>query len=748
MKFSGSRRRFILAGATLGGGLLIGYGLFKPRDFLGDPQLLPLNADEVALSAWLKIAADGTITVAVPRVEMGQGVHTALPMLIAEELDADWTAIKVTQAPIAAVYGNIVGMVDTTPIDEANRGPVGVSMRWAYARLARVLSIQITGGSSSVRDAWLPMRTAGATARLMLLEAAALRWNVKVGELSAHASVITHTGSGRTFKFGELAGEAAKLTPPTQIDFKSSTQYTLLGKAIPRVDIPAKTNGAARFGVDTYRADMLFAAIKASPVFGGVLKSVDEEALRKAPGVVHVVKLDDAVAVIAETTWHAQQALNAAAIEFDGGAYAKRSLAGIFDDYARAMAVGDFFGYEDIGDARSALTKDPVIQAEYRAPLLAHACLEPMNCTVRVDVDGAEIWCGNQAPDLMRMNAAHALSFPQEKVTLHTPYLGGGFGHRPEPSTMLQAIKIAQAVPGRTVKLTWSRAEDLQHDTYRPPALARFKARLDASGNIAAWLHQITSPDGVPATMARWYPQLPLAGPDRTSVDGAAFLAYAIANRRVEHCAVAVDPLPIGVWRSVGHSTNLFFVESFMDELALAAARDPIDFRLRHLTARPRESALLERLREISKWDTALPSGRARGVAFGNAYGSIVGQVAEVSIVGGALRVHRVLCVLDCGRVINPDIVAAQLESGIIFGLTAALYGEVHYDQGRIKQNNFGDYRLLSMADTPEIITHLIDSDAEPGGVGEVGTPAVAPAVANAIAALTGSRLRSLPLRI
>jgi len=748
MKFSGSRRRFLLAGATLGGGLLIGYGLFKPHDLLGDPALLPLNADEVALNAWLKIAGDGTITVAVPRVEMGQGVHTALPMLLAEELDADWAAIKVAQAPIGAVYGNIVGMVDTTPIDEADTGPVAVSMRWAYARLARALSIQITGGSSSVRDAWLPMRTAGATARAMLLDAAARHWNVTSDALHAHASVITHTGSGRTISFGEVAAEAAKLTPPSRIAFKSTTQYTLLGTAIPRVDIPAKTNGTAAFGIDTYHTDMLFAAIKASPVFGGVLKSVDEEALRQAPGVVQVVKLDDAVAVIAETTWHAQQALNAAAIAFDDGVHAQRSLAGIFDEYTQAMENGRFFGYEDIGDTETALADQPIIEAEYRAPLLAHACLEPMNCTVRVGADSAEIWYGSQAPDLMRMNAARALDFSPEKVTVHTPYLGGGFGRRSEPGTMLQAIRIAQSVPGRTVKLTWSREEDLQHDTYRPPALARFKARLGADGNIAAWLHRITSPDGMPAAMARWYPQLPLAAPDRTSVDGAAFLAYAMTNRRVEHCAVAVDPLPIGPWRSVGYSTNLFFVESFMDELALAAARDPIEFRLQHLAARPREAALLQRLRALSEWVTAPSAGRARGIAFGNAYGSIVGQVAEVSLDGGALRVHRLTCVLDCGRVINPDIVAAQLESGILFGLTAALHGEVRFEEGRIKQHNFGDYRLLSMADSPEIVISLIDSDAAPGGVGEVGTPAVAPAVANALAALNGQRLRSLPLRI
>ena len=747
MSVSPGRRRFLLTGAVVGGGLLVGFGLFKPRDLLGDPALLPIDPGEVALNAWLKIAENGIVTVAVPRAEMGQGVYTALPMLVAEELDVPWSMVEVEQAPIDSVYGNIVMMIDGAPFDHKDEAWLPSSARWSMGRLGEILGIQATGGSTSVRDAWLPMRTAGAAARDMLVRAAAARFGAHPNDLDASDGVITHAESGRSLSYGALAGEAARLEPAGNIKFKSTEAYRYLGKPVPRTDVPAKATGAAAFGIDVRIDGMLYAAIKAAPVIGGSLMTVDAAKIKSMQGVEAVVELQDAVAVVADSYWHAQTALNKTEIEFAPGVNADVSSADIFLTLTEALDDGDFFTYENRGDAEEALKGVDAIAAEYRAPLLAHACMEPMNCTVRIDGDHAEIWCGNQAPDILRMRAADALDVPAAHVTIHTPLLGGGFGRRGETDFMLRAISVAQAMPGRAIQLIYSREEDIQHDTYRPPAIARFKARLDDSGRIAAWHNQIASPSVLQAVLGRTFPKLPTGGPDRTNVDGAAFLAYDIPHSRVEHAAVDV-PVPIGFWRSVGHSFNAFFTECFMDELAHAAEVDPIDFRLAHLGSSPRETRVLELLREFGGWDTPPPAGRALGMAFHESFNSIVGQIAEVGIENGHVRVHRVVCVIDCGQVVNPEIVIMQMESGIVFGLTAALYGDVQVEGGRIMQWNFPDYRMLALKDMPRIETHVIESGAEPGGVGEPGTPPIAPAVANAVSSLTGTRIRSLPIRI
>ncbi len=748
MSFSGSRRRFLVRGVLVGGGLLLGYGLGKPRDLLGRGAMFAANADEIALNAWVKIATDGTVTIAVPRVEMGQGVHTALPMILAEEMDVAWAQVQVEQAAINPLFANIVGWTDLVPWDDEDDGAIGVTLRWTYARLARTLGIQVTGGSTSVRDAWLPMRTAGAAARTLLLSAAAQRLVVGYASLTVRDGVIAHAASGRTLTFGEMAASAARLPAPRSVVFKPPDRYTLLGRALPRLDIPAKTNGSARFGIDTFEPGMLFAAIKASPVFGGKLGKIDLAAIKRAPQVVEVIALPDAVAVVATTYWHAQQALNSAQIIFDPGSSGQESLETIYASFEQAFSDGSFFPYEDVGDTSSALQEQTSLSAEYRVPLLAHACLEPLNCTARVTVEGADIWCGNQAPDLLQMNAANFLGCERANVRIHTPYLGGGFGRRSEPDVMLQTLAIARALPGKLIKLVWSREEDLQHDTYRPPAMARLQARLGDHGRISAWRYQGVSPDISPKFIGRLYPGLPIKGPDRTSVDGAVFLPYAFAQRRVEHCAVSVDPVPIGTWRSVGSSQNAFFVESFIDELALVAHTDPMSFRLAHLAQNARATQVLARLRARSAWDTPAATGHARGIAFCRIYGSFVGQVAEVSLTAGVPRVHRVTCVVDCGQVINPNIVEAQLESGILFGLTAALWGEAPYTQRRVTLNNFDDYRILKMAEAPTIDLEILSSQEAPGGIGELGTPPIAPAVANALAALTGQRLRTLPLKV
>ena len=747
MKLSLPRRRFLLAGATLGGGLLIGYGLFKPRDLLGDRELLTLSGDEVALNAWLKIDSAGVVTVAVPRAEMGQGVYTALPMLVAEELDIAWADVRVEQAPIDAVYGNIMMLVDTAPFDQHDHGWLANGMRWTLERTARVLGVQATGGSSSVRDAWLPMRTAGAAARDMLMRAAAARLDVKVTELRASDGAVVHDASGRSLRYGAVAAEAAELSPPSEFTLHQPGTYRHLGKPVPRLDVPGKTDGSAPFGIDTRVEGMLYAAIRAAPVPGGTVAAVDLGAIEASAGIVKALSLDDAVAVIGRSYWHAENALRQAKIEFDDGPNAALSSASIEASFASAIDDDDGFAYENEGDARAQLGEFDVLRAEYRVPLLAHACMEPMNCTARVGSEGAEIWCGNQAPGVLRLLAAGALDIAQERVVLHTPMLGGGFGRRVEADVMLRALAIARAVPGETVKLIYSREEDLQHDTYRPPALSRFAARLDDLGRIMAWHNHIASPSVSHAVIGRAFPHLPVGGPDKTNAEGAAFMPYAVPHRKVEHSSVPL-PVAVGFWRSVGHSYNAFFTECFIDELALASAADPVDFRLAHLKERARETRVLELARDLSNWRGALPPGHARGVALHESFHSIVAQVAEISLEGGEIRVHRVVCVIDCGQVVNPDIVIAQMESGIVFGLTAALYGDVKVVNGRIQQWNFPDYRMLTLREMPRIETHVVESGAAPGGAGEPGTPPIAPAVANALAALTGTRQRSLPLKV
>ncbi|MCB1747886.1 MAG: xanthine dehydrogenase family protein molybdopterin-binding subunit [Gammaproteobacteria bacterium] len=718
----------------------------RPRQLLGEAALLPVEAGEIALNAWLKIAADGIVTVAVPRAEMGQGVYTALPMLVAEELAAPWASLRAEQAPIASVYGNVTVMVDAAPLDEHDHGLLAGAMRWTLERVGRVLAVQVTGGSTSVRDAWLPMRSAGAAARDMLARAAAARLGVPVAEIEADAGRMVHPATRRSLAYGELAADAARLDPPDAITLRAPAAWRLLGRPLPRTDLAAKTDGSAVFGIDVRQAGTVYVSLRTAPVVGGSLAQYDRVALEARPGVIAVVPMADALAVAGRTWWHAEQALQAVPPSFDPGEHGALSSDDIFAAFGAALDAGDGSAYEDRGDALGELHDADVLRAEYRAPMLAHACMEPMNCTVRLHEGAAEIWLGNQAPDLMRRIAATALDLDEAKVRVHTPLLGGGFGRRAEPDVMLRAIEIARAIPDQAVQLVYSREEDLQHDTYRPPALARFAARLDTRGRLHAWHNHVACPSVSKAVLGRAFPGLPLAGPDKTNLEGAMFLPYAVPHRRVAHSTVPIVP-PVGFWRSVGHSFNAFFTECFMDELAGAAARDPIEFRLEHLAARPRERHVLELLRDLSDWNEPPAPGTARGVALHGSFHSIVGQVAEVSIDNGEIVVQRVTCVVDCGQVVNPDIVIAQMESGIVFGLTAALYGDVRIAAGRVQQWNFPDYRMLTLGEAPPIETHVVVSGAPPGGVGEPGTPPIAPAVANALAALTGQRQRALPLR-
>jgi isoquinoline 1-oxidoreductase beta subunit len=743
-----SRRGFLITGAVAGGGLLVGCSRPSAQSRLGDTTIFAPMGDQVALNGWVKITPDNRVIVAVPRSEMGQGVHTALAMLVADELDAAWSQVQVEQAPLDKIYANTALMLNMLPLQPDDDGVLSQLARSSAQALGYALSLQVTGGSSSVRDAWEPMRLAGATARQLLLAAAAKQWNVPVSDLTIQSGDVLHGTTGRKLHFGELAAQAAQLKPATEVAMKPAAQRRLIGKPMSRPDIPPKTNGQAVFGIDVHLPDLLYAAIQHCPVFGGSVKSIDAQAAKAASGVRDVFVLNNnAVVVIATNTWLASQALAQVKVTWDEGPNAELSSASIATQLRRDLDEKDGSGFRSVGDASKTLASAKQrIEAEYEAPFLAHAAMEPINCTAQVKDGQVTVWCGTQAPSFARMKAAKVAGVDSDRVTLHIPYLGGGFGRRLEFDMVEEAVGIALHTGGRPVKMTWSREEDTQHDLYRPTAIARFQATLDDQGHPLAWHNKVAAPSIGLATMERIAALMAMDTPDKNQIEGAFDLPYAIPNLEVRQVR-SKTPVPVGSWRSVGHSYNAFFTESFIDELAHAARQDPLAYRLALLKQHPRHQAVLKLAAQQAAWGQALPAGRARGLALHESFGSICAQVAEVSVQQGSVRVHKVVCALDCGTVINPDTVQAQLQSAVVYGLSAALFGEITLNKGRVEQGNFPSYDAIKLASMPVIETHLIISDAEPGGVGEPGTPPIAPAVANALFALTGQRLRKLPLR-
>jgi isoquinoline 1-oxidoreductase subunit beta len=753
------RRRILLASAgVVGGALTIGaWRFYRERDRLSPPAALEAGDGEAVLTGWLKITTAGRIVVQVPRQEMGQGVTTALPMLIAEELDADLAQVDFEPAPVEPMYANATMIGDGVPLRPDDDGWLAALMRVTQYKLGEVLGVQATGGSTSVRDAWEPMRHAGAAARAMLVQAAAQRFGVQATECSVDNGVVVHVASGRRAGFGELAPEAAKLPLPRDAKPKNPAAFRLLGKPQARFDTPAKVDGSAQFCLDVRLPGMLFAAIAQCPMFGGALKSVDEARARARPGVRDVQLLPAtstsaaAVAVVAEGWWQASSALSTLGIAWDDGPHAAHDTGGQRERYRELLSKGKAREYESVGNIGTALAAPAIaLTADYFVPYLAHAAMEPINCTALVRADGrCEVWVGSQAPTLVKWFAAKAAGIDSDKVTVHTPYLGGGFGRRAEMDVVMQAVMIAAKHRDTPVQLIWSREEDTRHDVYRPMAAARFDAALDSAGNIAGWRHRIVGQSCTGAITARL---LPAAASDlmkdKTTVEGAFDLPYAMPNRRVEH-VLTHEPVPVGFWRSVGHSYNAFFTESFLDECAHATRRDPYGYRLALLADRPRHRKVLETAAQKAGWDTPSPPGIGRGIALAESFHSIVAQVAEVEVVDGVLRVRRVVCAIDCGFAVNPSTVVAQMESGIVFGLTAALYGDITVAGGRVVQSNFHDYPALMISETPQIEVHIVDSGiGHLGGVGEPGTPPIAPAVCNALFALTGQRVRELPIRL
>ena len=771
-----NRRGFLLAGAGGAGVLMVGWAVEPPRPRLElDKGSLPVSGGTVALNGWLKIAPTGEVTIAIPRSEMGQGVYTALPMLLAEELGCAWSQVRVEQAPIDQMFANVAILVEGLPFRPDQHGPLREGAEWIVTKLARQLSPMITGGSSTISDAWTTMRIAGASARSMLVAAAARRFNADPAQCSVREGWVTHT-SGLKASFGELADAASRVVPARMPTLKDPKDYTLIGKPVPRLDIPAKVNGSAQFGLDVRLPGMLYASIRMAPTLGGTWRGWTADIAETMPGVKAVVPLSPtlagaphAIAVIAARWWQAESALKAIedSIIWNEGPNAGLDSAGIFSGLKRALDTksGDTFyssGALSEGFAQAAKT----VEAEYRVPYLAHATMEPQNCTALILGGKVEVWNPTQSPTLVQWIAAEAAGVSKHDVTVHTTYLGGGFGRRMEIDMVVQAVMLAKQVPGVPVQLIWPREQDTRHDFYRPASVCTVRAGLDAQGNVTAWHQRLASGSvmnslagrmglifmgagTLPQRMTHW---MGTAGmPDKSNAEGASDLPYEFGSQRIEGVTVK-QPVPLGFWRSVGHSQNAFYVETFMDELAAAAGKDPYQFRRNLLKSHPRELAVLDLAATKAGWDKPLAPGVARGIALHYSFGSIVAEVAEVSIVTEDKvqkpRVHRVVCAIDCGAAVNPDIIAQQMESGIIFGLTAALYGEITFKSGRVEQSNFQDYNMVRMHEAPQVQTFIVPSGARPGGVGEPSTPAIAPAVCNALFALTKKPVRALPIRL
>ena len=725
-----SRRTFLRAGAAAGGGLLVSFSL--PARIGTALAAGPQAAREFKPNGFVRIDRDGSVTLVMHKVEMGQGTYTSMPMLLAEELEVDLSQVRLEHAP---------------PDDALYAEPL--------------FGVQETGGSTSVRGNWEPLRRAGATARTMLVSAAAQTWKVEPGSCRAANGVVMHGPTGRSLTYGALVDRAALLPVPSGVALKDPKDFKLIGTPVKRLDTPDKVDGTAQFGIDVRLPGMKFAAVAACPVFGGKVASVDDAKAKAIPGVQQVVRLDDAVAVVAADTWAAKQGLAALDVRWDDGPNANLTTADIVQQLATASEKSGVVARKD-GDVAAAMAgAAQKVEAIYEQPFLAHATMEPVNCTVHVRPDGCDVWVGTQVPTFTQNAAAKVTGLSKSKVRVHNHLLGGGFGRRLEVDFITRAVQVAKQVTG-PVQVLWSREEDIQHDMYRPCYYDRIAAGLDAQGKPIAWTHRVTGSSIIARVSSELFPKnlrviralglgsviATMKGLDTDAVEGAAEPPYALPNIRVEYVRQEPPGVPTAFWRGVGPTRSIFVVESFMDELAAAAKRDPFEYRRALLDGSPRAKDVLELAADRAGWGGKLPAGSGRGIALLHAFGSYIAQVAEVAVSKqGDVRVRRVVCAVDCGTVVNPDIVKAQMESGIVFGITGALWGEITIKNGRVEQHNFSDYRVLRMSETPAIEVHLVKSAEAPGGVGEPGTSAVMPAVTNAVFAATGRRIRKLPVK-
>jgi isoquinoline 1-oxidoreductase subunit beta len=750
------RRNMLLSAVGIGGALLVGWGVMPQRSRLGNGELMLPKEGDIALNGWIKIAADGMVVLAMPRSEMGQGVHTALSMLVAEELDVPLSQLRIEQSGLDKIYGNVAMFVASLPFHPEDGEPghpttLVKTSEWVVGKVARELGVVVTSSSSSVADAWVPLRLAAATARAQLVGAAAAQWGEPVGQVSISQGVIS--AAGKTAKLGELAKAAASVSPG-EVKIKESKDFKLIGTAALRSDVPSKVDGTAQFGIDVRLPGMVFAAVRLCPMLGGAPGAVDSAKALAMPGVERVVPLpalgggSAGLAVIGATSWHAKQGADALEVQWQQRPLGALDSALIEAQLLEAATKGGGFTFHSRGSVddaeRSASRK---IEAIYSAPYLAHATMEPMNCTAQVEGGKVILWVPTQVPGMARDIAALVADVNKDAVSVNVTLLGGGFGRRLEVDFVAQAVRVAMACAGRPVQLLYSREQDMAHDFYRPAHAALLRASIDTSGAVSSLRIQSAGDAITPRWFERAFPLLagPVDGPDKTTAEGLFDLPYSFVNQHMSHTATK-SGVPVGFWRSVGHSHNAFFSESFIDELAHATQTDPLEFRRRALAHAPRYLAVLNLAASNAGWGTALPKGRARGIALHESFGSIVAQVVEVSVESGMPRVHRVVCAIDCGTVVNPGIVAQQVESSVVFGLTAALYGRIDIVQGQVQQSNFPSYRMLDLAHTPTVQTHIMPSTRAPSGVGEPALPPMAPALANALFILHGTRLRSLPL--
>jgi isoquinoline 1-oxidoreductase beta subunit len=707
-----NRRSFLKAAALFGGGLIIGVTL---SDESSEAQP---NAPKKSFmpNAFIRIGSDNSVTIIVNKSEMGQGVYTSLPMLIAEELEVDWSTIRVEAAPVDPAYNHADWKV-----------------------------MQGTGGSTSIKSEWTRLRKAGAAARIMLIAAAAQVWNVKPESCRAEQGFVLHPPTRRSLSYGALAEKAAKIALPETVPLKPDSQLKLLGKAMKRLDTPIKVNGTAVFGIDAGDKNLLVALVAHPPVFGGRIRSLSSEKAQQVPGVREIIELDSGVAVVADSFWAAERGRDALEIVWNEGPMAAVETEKLRQEYAALAKMPGAIARQQ-GDVELALKNVArTIEAEYEVPYLAHATMEPMNCVVDLRSDRCEIWTGTQFQTADRDAAARVAGLPPERVLLHTMFLGCGFGRRSNPASdfVIEAVKIAKALK-KPVKMIWTREDDMKAGFYRPMWYDHISAGIDAKGMPLAWRHKIVGQCIMEGTA---FAGSIKNGVDKASVEGADDLPYAIANIYVDLHSPK-SGVPVLWWRSVGHSHTAFVVESFLDELAHIAGQDPYQYRLALLKEHPRHKAVLNRAAEMAGWGRPLPQGHFHGIALHASFGSYVAQVAEVSVNReGSVRVHKVACAVDCGKTVNPDTIVAQMEGGIVFGLSAALYGAITFKKGRVEQSNFHDYPVLRMHEMPEVSVAIIKSSEAPGGIGEPGVPPIAPAVCNAIFAATGRRIRRLPIQ-
>jgi len=701
-----SRREFLQTSLTIGGALVVGFHF--PR--VGAAAATQKQA-LFAPNAFIRIDPKGAVTFIIPQAEMGQGVYTSIGMILAEELDVAWERVQVEAAP---------------PSDKLYGNPT--------------FGLQVTGNSNSIRAFWMPLRKAGAGARAMLVEAAARRWNVDKDACRAENGQVIHATSSHKLAYGDLVSEASRLVPPKDPPLKTPGDFRTIGKALRRLDTPDKVNGRAVYGIDAMPPGLKFATSAACPVFGGKVAHVDDLKAKKIPGVRQVLVLDNFVAVVGDHMWAAKQGLAALAITWDEGPNAGVSSAAVWEQI-RAASEESGVVAKATGDAAKALAEGTRLDAAYEMPFLAHAPMEPMNCTAHVRNDSCEVWVGIQVQTRAQAIAAKVTGLPPEEVVVHNHVLGGGFGRRLEVDFIEQAVRVAKQVDG-PVKLLWSREEDIQHDIYRPVYRDVLAASL-SKGKIVGWTHRITGS----SILARWLPPAFQKGIDGDAIDSAADIPYDIPNLRVEYMRDEPPAVPTGFWRGVGPNNNVFAVESFIDELAKKAGKDPVVFRRDMLDNKPRLRAAIDLAASKAGWGGALPARSGRGIAAQVSFGSFIATVIEVAVDDfGEVHLKKIVSAVDTGIVVNPDTVVAQLQGGLIFGLTAALYGEITIDKGRVQQSNFHDYRMLRIDQVPNIEVHLIPSGEAPGGIGETGTTAGPPALGNAIYAATGVRLRRMPI--